>query len=198
MQNTTDSPASPPNEPVRKPILITIGTALLLCVGLLVFRNREKKQSQAPADGTGTEQTQTQSPAARSSSAKSDEEPKAVETTGVRIETQPVTTPVPVPSVKRDVPAVENGPPRVEPSPATRQLVNSLAQLDLRQGPLTPEKAAEWKQNLQQLTSQGAGAVPAIREFLEKNLDLNYDATSGGLLGQPSLRLSFLEALQSI
>jgi hypothetical protein len=86
----------------------------------------------------------------------------------------------------------------VEPSPATRQLVTSLTQLDLRQGPLTPEKAAEWKQNLQQLTSQGAAAVPAIREFLEKNLDMNFDAGSAGLLGQSSLRMSFLEALQNI
>src|SRR5207237_7151630 len=94
--------------------------------------------------------------------------------------------------------AASDATPRVEPSPATRQLVNALTQIDLRQGPLTAEKAAEWKQNLQQLTAQGAAAVPAIREFLEKNLDLNFDSTSGSLLGQPSLRLSFLETLQNI
>jgi hypothetical protein len=100
-------------------------------------------------------------------------------------------------SPKRTI-AAEVTQSRIEPSPATRQLVSSITQIDLSQGPLTPEKAAEWKQSLQQLTSQGAGAVPAIREFLEKNLDLNFDATSGGMLGQPSLRMSFLEALQNI
>ncbi len=51
---------------------------------------------------------------------------------------------------------------------------------------------------MQQLTSQGSAAVPAIREFLEKNLDLNFDSASRNLLGQPSLRLSLLEALQNI
>ena len=52
---------------------------------------------------------------------------------------------------------------------------------------------------MQQLTQRGAEAVPALREFLEKNLDLSFEAAKGGgALGQPSLRLSMIEALQQI
>ena len=193
-----DGSAPGPNEPVRKPVLIATGIIVLVCIGGVVFyKNREKDTNKAPVEAVGPAQTQ-ESPAPRPSTGRVEEEPKAVETTGAAVETRPAPTPVAVPSAKRSAPAVETTAPRVEPSPATRQMVDALTQLDLRQGPLTPEKATEWKQGLQQLTSQGAAAVPAIREFLEKNLDLNFDAGSSGLLGQPSLRLSFLEALQNI
>jgi len=63
---------------------------------------------------------------------------------------------------------------------------------------MTAEQAAAWKQNLQQLTAQGAAAVPAIREFLEKNMDMSFDAASGSMLGESTVRLSMLEALKNI
>ena len=185
-----------PREPVRKPVLVVTTILLLACVGGAIVLARKDK-SAAPAEAVAP--AQAQGPGlARKTPPVVDEEPKAVETTGAAMDPQPPPSPVAVPSAKRNGPAVESSAPRIEPSPATRQLVTSLTQLDLSQGPLTAEKAGEWKQNLQQLTAQGAAAVPAIREFLEKNLDLNFDATSGGLLGQPSLRMSFLEALQNI
>lgn len=186
-----------PSEPVRKPVLIVTGLILLVCVGGgILFANRGKNGVQPIVDRAVPDPTQAPvSP--RPAPPRVDEE-KAVETTGAAVATQPPPTPVAVPSAKRTTPAAENTPPRVEPSSATRQMVTALTQLDLRQGPLTPEKAAEWKQNMQQLTAQGAAGVPAIREFLEKNLDLNFDATSAGLLGQSSLRLSLLETLQNI
>jgi hypothetical protein len=72
-------------------------------------------------------------------------------------------------------------------------------QLDPAQGPITPERAAQWKLTLQQLVQQGAGAVPAISEFLEKNLDFSFASMSGGdLLGKSSMRMALLEALQAI
>lgn len=89
-------------------------------------------------------------------------------------------------------------PSRPEPSPHTRQLVASL-QLDPSQGPITPERAAQWKLTLQQLVQQGAVAVPAISEFLEKNLDFSFVSVPGGdLLGKSSMRMALLEALQAI
>ncbi len=192
------SPSAKPNEPVRKSVLI-ITTLLVLIFGggVLFYAKRAKNGSKPPAEGATTLETGLQASATKSSSVGEDE-PRPVETTGSLIEPQPPPAPVSVPSAKRNTPATEAAVPRLEPSPATRQLVSALTQLDLSQGPLTPEKAAEWKQSLQQLASQGPVAVPAIREFLEKNLDLNFDATSGGLIGQTSLRMSFLEALQSI
>ena len=89
--------------------------------------------------------------------------------------------------------------PRPEPTPFTRQLVAGLTQLDLRGGAVSPAQAAQWKQDLQQLVAQGATAVPAIREFLEKNLDLRFDGVTGGNVnGYSSLRASLFDALLQI
>jgi len=88
---------------------------------------------------------------------------------------------------------------RTEPPLHTRQLVAGLTNLDLSRGPITKEQAEQWKQGLQALTAQGAAAVPALREFLEQNLEMNFTAVSGGgLLGQTSLRSAFINALAQI
>jgi hypothetical protein len=90
-------------------------------------------------------------------------------------------------------------PLRPEPSPMTRQLVTSLSQLDVAHGPITPEQAAGWKQMLQQLGEQKAAAVPAIREFLEKNVDINFDADADRkAIGSSSLRMALLDTAQKI
>ncbi len=87
--------------------------------------------------------------------------------------------------------------PRPESSPLTRQLVDALSRLDQFNGPLTPEKVAEWKQNLQMLIQQGAAGVPAIRDYLEKNTDLDFGA-AGESLGFASARRAMFDALQQI
>src|SRR6266567_9561841 len=51
---------------------------------------------------------------------------------------------------------------RPEPTPLTRQLMNSLCRLDQPSVPQTDEQVFEWKQTFQQLIKQGAVAVPAI------------------------------------
>jgi hypothetical protein len=85
---------------------------------------------------------------------------------------------------------------RTEPTPLARQLVKALTQIDLSQGPLTTEQAAQWKEGFQQLIEQGGSAVPAIQEFLEVNRDWEFGA--GNQLGFPSLRTAFLDALDQI
>jgi len=88
---------------------------------------------------------------------------------------------------------------RTEPSAYTRQLVAGLTNLDFNRGPITKEQAEQWKQGLQTLVSQGAGGVPAIREFLEQNQELNFSALGGGeQLGQSSLRSAMINALAQI
>jgi len=52
--------------------------------------------------------------------------------------------------------------------------------------------------NLQQLVQQGAVSVPAIREFLEKNADLDFGAAGSQALGFASLRRTMFDALQQI
>jgi hypothetical protein len=107
--------------------------------------------------------------------------------------------PAAIPSIGRAVSSAQPAAARAEPSPQTRQLVASLTNLDLSHGPITREQAQQWKEGLQNLTQQGVTAVPAIREFLEQNQDLNFAAVSGGeLLGQSSVRAALFDVLQQI
>jgi len=82
-------------------------------------------------------------------------------------------------------------------SPYTRQLVASLIELDPKNGPMTPEQIALWKQNLQLLVQQGGAAVPAILEFLDKNVDLSLKGLAGDQLSS-SLRQAMFDALAQI
>ena len=78
-------------------------------------------------------------------------------------------------------------------------LVTSLSQLAVGRGPVTVEQASAWKEKLRQLEQQGQLSIPAIREFLGKNLDINFDADADRkLMGYPSLRLALLDTLQKI
>ncbi len=78
-------------------------------------------------------------------------------------------------------------------------LVTSLSQLAVGRGPVTVEQASAWKEKLRQLQQQGQLSIPAIREFLGKNLDINFGADADRkLMGYPSLRLALLDTLQKI
>jgi hypothetical protein len=79
-----------------------------------------------------------------------------------------------------------------------RQLVASVASLDPAKVPQTPEQATAWKQNLQQLVQQGAAAVPAIQEFLDKNADFGFGKDAGQMLGYASERYAMFDALRQI
>src|SRR6266850_1771798 len=87
---------------------------------------------------------------------------------------------------------------RPEPSPYTRDLVNKLFKLDQSGVPQTPEQVTAWKQNLQQLVQQGAASVPAIQEFLEKNVDLGFGNEGIQTLGYGSARYALFDALAQI
>jgi hypothetical protein len=79
------------------------------------------------------------------------------------------------------------------------QLIQHLFQSGAAQGPLTPEQAADFKQSLKQLVDQGAAAVPAIRQFLDRNQDVALDNAGGtNQVGFASLRTSLLDALKQI
>jgi hypothetical protein len=86
--------------------------------------------------------------------------------------------------------------PLPEPTPYSRQLVGALCQLDPSSIPQTPEQVAEWKRNLQQLIAQGPSAVAAIREFLQKNVDLDFGP--GNTPGYASVRVAMFDALVQI
>jgi len=80
-----------------------------------------------------------------------------------------------------------------------RDLLSRLAQLDLSHGSISEAQAKEVNQLLQQVREQGAAAVPAIREFLQRKEDLMFDAMPGGdAVDFSSLRLGLIDALHQI
>jgi hypothetical protein len=87
---------------------------------------------------------------------------------------------------------------RPAPSPYTRQLVNNLVNLPQAGAPITLEQVTAWKQNLQQLVQQGPAALPAIREFLERNQDVVFGSESARALGSDSARAAMYDALTQI
>ena len=105
-----------------------------------------------------------------------------------------VTTPAAAPAQNAAPPA----PPLPASSAHAQQLINQLTQVSLGGGALTADQAQQLKQNLSLLTQQGADAVPAIREFLARNQDLNFGEGSPQLVGYPTLRVGLLDGLRQI
>jgi hypothetical protein len=58
------------------------------------------------------------------------------------------------------------------------------------------EQTAAWKRDLQELVAQGQSAVPAIREFLQKNQEVDFTGAIG--LGYASARAAMFDALLQI
>jgi hypothetical protein len=64
---------------------------------------------------------------------------------------------------------------------------------------VTPEQAERFKHHLEELIRGGAASVAAIREFLDKNVDLDFGQVAGGeQLSYASFRAAFLDALKQI
>jgi len=80
-----------------------------------------------------------------------------------------------------------------------RQRVSSLVALDLKSGAVSTDQAAIWKQNLRQIIGAGSQAVPAIRELLARNEDIDLRALPGGKqLGYDTTRQALFGALTQI
>jgi len=104
----------------------------------------------------------------------------------------------------RSARATEGGASTSIPSPTglpgvAQDLLARLAKIDLTRGRISPEQAKEVNQWLQQLREQGSAAIPAIREFLQRGDDVNFDALPGGEMADySSLRLGLVDALHQI
>src|SRR5207245_1193707 len=82
---------------------------------------------------------------------------------------------------------------------AAQGLVTRLAQPEFFKGGITPQKAEELKRSFKELAEQGVAAVPAIREYLDRFQDIDFDAVGAGkLVGYSSLRMGMLDALGQI
>jgi hypothetical protein len=171
------SPAPGGNSPVML-IAIVIGVIVVGAVGYKVMHK------------DGPDETATQAPVVKA------DDSQAVKSKVLQPH-EPVANVSSAPAAPALAPAVPvPAAPVVGPA---KDLVNSLAAIDPRKGPLTKEQAEKWKQDLKSLVSQGGAAVPAIREFLDRNVELSYRTGNGGdALGYSSLRSSMIDALQQI
>ncbi|EEF61846.1 hypothetical protein [Pedosphaera parvula] len=88
----------------------------------------------------------------------------------------------------------------VQPEPRSpAQLVDELTELSGTRGPITKEQAERFKEILAELVQQGASAVPAIQDSLNKNANADYAEMAGGdQLGYSSLRASLIDTLKQI
>ncbi|MES2469187.1 MAG: hypothetical protein V4675_17905 [Verrucomicrobiota bacterium] len=80
----------------------------------------------------------------------------------------------------------------------TRQWVEALGRMNPDGTPLSGEQAAAWKQQLQALVQQGAAGLPAIRDFLELNEDIDFGPADTQMLGYPSGRSALFDAIRQI
>jgi hypothetical protein len=81
----------------------------------------------------------------------------------------------------------------------SRQLIAKLLQVRQGNAVITEDDAAAINQTLQELIEEGVAAVPAIRDFLRRMDDVDFDEVGGGdLVAHGSLRLGLLDALAQI
>jgi hypothetical protein len=156
---------------------IVVVCLLALIGAALAYWVVRKGAAQSPS---GTKGTPAKSPAAESATAAK---------------------PSQVPSGAASVPAGGGKPAPAKPgsTEVARQLIATLSQFQPGQSGFASEQADSWRQTLQNLGEQHAAAVPAIREFLQKNADVTFNSESDrSLLGFPSLRVALLQTLQGI
>jgi hypothetical protein len=122
--------------------------------------------------------------------------------------TPAATNPIPDPKVTADDPrGPQRAPaplptqttPEAVPASAAREIIARVGQPDFFTGGVSPQKAEELKRSFKQLVDEGAGAVPAIREYLNRFEDVDFDSVGAGKqVGYSSLRMWMLDALRQI
>lgn len=175
---------------IRLPFILAVGAVVLL-LGYFAFRpSRPSPESLSPRETVGT----TPRPLAvvvpkRQAALHEVQEPSGRETSLTAAPAQATVTS-----------AATQSHPVTAGSPAVAQgLVARLTQAEFFNGGITPQKAEELKRSFKELSEQGAAAVPAIREYLDRFQDIDFDAVGAGrLVGYASLRMGLLDALGQI
>jgi hypothetical protein len=81
---------------------------------------------------------------------------------------------------------------------ATLKLVESLARPETTDGVMTEAQIASWQEHFQNLLQLGSAAIPAIHQFLQQNIDLDFGSGGKQILGYASARMAILDALAQI
>jgi len=112
----------------------------------------------------------------------------------------PTGTPNPPPRPQRaQAPLPTQAPPEAVPPSAAQEVIARVGQPDFFAGGVSPQKAEELKRSFKQLVEEGAGAVPAIRAYLDRFQDIYFDPVGAAKqVGYSSLRMGMLDALRQI
>lgn len=180
-----------PSEGVRKPVLLLIVAVTVLAVGAVIIMRSKRS---APADETPA------ASAADSASAEAPafQRPKPVHAIAVsQGENPPADSPAAPPAQPVALTGLPGNP---QPTAETRNIIASLANMNLKEKPLTPADAAAYLESLNWLSKSGPAGVAAIQEYLALNKDLSFESTTGAaeLMGSPTLRLALLETLSQM
>ena len=90
-------------------------------------------------------------------------------------------------------------PPEAVPPSTAQEVIARVGQPDFFTGGVSPQKAEELKRSFKQLVEEGAGAVPAIRAYLDRFQDIDFDPVGvAKQVGYSSLRMGMLDALRQI
>jgi hypothetical protein len=161
--------------PARKSVLWLCGIAAIGAVVILVITSRHRAAPEPVI-------SPVQNPEAHETGevARSTPEPVAAAAPA-----QVSTPPIPVAF-----------PTNSDPSAVARELVKRLS--EMQPDGITPESAAKWNRDLESLVEQGTAAVSPLREFFQSKADVRFDTGKTNLLGEPSLRMAFIEVLFNV
>jgi hypothetical protein len=157
-------------------LLLFLGTGLLL--GSLAFR------------------ASNSSPASASSEPVTAPQPQSVVVVPVDPVLDPAVAGNPPPQAQR---APGPLPAQAVPSAAAQEVIARVGQPEFFAGGVSPEKAEELKRSFKLLVEEGAGAVPAIRAYLDRFQDVDFEPVGvGKQVGYSSLRIGMIDALRQI
>ena len=186
MKSKSTNAVEPGRNPFRlgKMILgIVLLGAILACIGILRHR--------APKPPAMDSANQSALSAAQHLGTRAPAQHLKTNRTGAVVAAR---TDRPLTSSRSESPAAAQG----AGSPVARQLLAGLTQFNPGGG-VSQQKADELKRSLKELTAQGTAAVPAIREYLDRLQDIDFDAIGAGkMVGYSSLRMGLLDALGQI
>ncbi|MFM1768704.1 MAG: hypothetical protein RJA22_1233 [Verrucomicrobiota bacterium] len=189
----------PPASPgVRTPLLLGVLLVGVAAVAAILLLRPSPAPEDAPAPAA---EAAAPTPGSRPGQ-PGYQRPKALHAVTGSGETapEPPSPTTPEPALPPAAPAAVILPGNPQPTAETRGIVSALANLDLKNKPLTETDAAALKEGLHRLAQSGPAGAAAILEYLSLNKDISFEAFPGtaGLLGSPTLRLSLLQALSSM